>query len=117
MMNKNGFTLIELLGCIALLGIVLVIGLYASHGTLATSLYQLRSVSDNEVFKSARLYFQEFNLKYHDGYTCVKVQDLIDYGYLDNTNDESVKHRIVKVFCDEGTKTITNIEYDDNCSE
>ena len=60
-MNKKGFTLIEFLICLALLGIVLVIGLCASGGAIRTSLSSLRSVSESEVFKAAKSYSLENN--------------------------------------------------------
>ncbi len=115
-MNRKGFTLVEFLICLALLGIVLVFGLCASSDMLRTSLSSLRSVSDNEVFKAAKAYVQENNVTFYDGsYTCVTVKELIDYGYLVDTNDYELRDKIVKVKKNKVTKVIYDIEYTSNC--
>ena len=116
-MNKKGFTLIEFLMCLALLGIVLVIGLCASGNMLRTSLSSLRSVNDNEVFKAAKAYVLENNVSFsRKGYACVEVQDLVDYGYLLDTNDEELKNKIVKLKKNKRTKVIYDIGYTRNCN-
>ena len=115
-MNKRGFTLIEMLGCIALLGIVLCLGLYVSKENLSTSLLRLRKVSDNEVYESARNYVVEKNVSFNEsGYACVKVSELVEYGYLAQMNDKKTEGKIVKVIRDNHTKVITNVNYVDLC--
>ena len=114
-MKKNGFTLVELLICFALMGFVLLLGIVANRNTLATSLTQIRNVSDNEVFEAARNYVNSGTVSLEKGYACVYVKDLIDYGYLDNTNDSKIGERLVKVSISNVTKVINNIRYVDIC--
>ena len=116
-MKKNGFTLIEFLASLAMLGIVLVIGLFASRNMLTTSLAGFRAVSDTEVFKAAKTYVNEKNISFNDkGYTCVSVRDLIDYGYLIDMNDDKVKNMHVKLKKNSLTKVISKAWYVDNCN-
>ncbi len=114
-MNNKGFTLIELLGSIAILGIVLMMGIYASRDTVATSLTTFRNVRDNEVFTAARNYVVGENISLKKGYACVYVRDLIDYGYLENTNDEEVVNKLVKVSRNNVTKVINQVKYVNIC--
>ena len=115
-MNRKGFTLVEFLICLVLLGIVLVLGLCASSDMLRTSLSSLRSVSDNEVFKAAKTYVQENNSVFNDdSYACVTVKELIDYGYLVDTNDYELRDKIVKVKKNKVTKVIYDIGYTNSC--
>ena len=115
-MNNKGFTLIEFLICLVMLGVVLVMGICASRNSLATSLVTLRSVSDNEVFKATKSYVISENISFNDkSYVCVSVRDLIDYGYLADTNDLVLKEKIVKLKRNNITKVISNFEYVSNC--
>lgn len=114
-MKKNGFTLVELLICFALMGFVLLLGIVVNRNTLATSLTQIRKVSDNEVFEAARNYANSGSVSLKKGYTCVYVKDLIDYGYLDGTNDATIREKLVKVSINNTTKVINNIKYVDTC--
>ena len=114
-MEKNGFTLVELLVCFALLGFVLLLGITVNRNALVTSLVQIRNVSDNEVFEAARNYANSGTVSLKKGYTCVYVKDLIDYGYLNATNDNEIREKLVKVSINNTTKVINNIRYVDNC--
>ena len=114
-MKKNGFTLVELLVSLAVLGIVLAIGIYSTKGTLATSLTGFRNVSDNEIFTAARNYVIGENISLENGYTCVYVKDLVDYGYIENIESTQVLDRLVKVSRSNITKTIDKINYVDTC--
>ena len=114
-MNRQGFTLIEMLACLALLGIVLGVGLVSSRGTLSTSLTQFRSISDSEVFEAARTYAVSENITFNNGYACVIVSELIDLGYLEYTNDEDIRERIVQINKNDSTKVIESIKYTQVC--
>lgn len=114
-MKKNGFTLVELLVSLAILGLVLLIGIMANRRALATSLVEFRNIGDNEVFVAARNYVEGENVSLKKGYTCVYVQDLVDYGYLDATNNMDVRDRLVKVSINKVTKVINKIKYVDIC--
>jgi prepilin-type N-terminal cleavage/methylation domain-containing protein len=113
-MNNKGFSLIELLGCLLILSLVLFIGVVVTRRTLATSLTQLRVVSDNEIFDAARTYALETS-NYKNDKVCVSVKTLILEGYLDDTNDEDIKEMLVQVSRDKLTKTIEIIRYVDKC--
>ena len=54
-MKKNGFTLVEFLISLAMLGVVLLMGIYAIKGTAATAALGIRDMTDNEIFLSARI--------------------------------------------------------------
>ena len=114
-MKKNGFTLVELLASLAILGLVLAIGVMANRRALATSLMEFRNVSDNEVFVAARNYVNSENVSLKKGYTCVTVRKLVDYGYLDATNDDDIRDKMVKVSISKKTKVINKIEYVKKC--
>ena len=116
-MKKNGFTIIELIGCLALLGIILLLGIHAYRGQTATALSRLRVVSKNEVFAAAEIYVMENNVSFtRSGHTCVRVRDLIDYGYLKDTNDEEVRNKSVKISRNNLTKVIDDVKYVDKCN-
>ena len=115
-MKKNGFTIIEFLVCLAMLGIVLFIGICASRKMLATSLVSFRTVNDDEVFKAAKAYVNENNIdNTYKSYICVKVSDLINYGYLLDTNDQKLKEKTIKLKKNVVTKTISAMEYINDC--
>lgn len=115
-MNNKGFTLIEMLACVALLAFVFTLGLIASRDTLATSLSQTTSISDNQIRDAASLYAIEVNKNWTNGTACVTVKELVDYGYLDSDRVSSKINRIVEITRDTKTKAITSIDYVDECS-
>lgn len=116
-MDRQGFTLIEMLACLALLGIVLGIGLVASKETLSTSLTQFRVISQTEVFEAARTYAISENITFDNGYACVNVSELIELGYLEYTNNEDIKNKIVQINKNNSTKVIESIRYIKVCGE
>lgn len=114
-MKKNGFTLVELLVSLAVLGIVLLMGIFATKGTAATAAIGLRKITDNEVFEAARNYVVGENISMKKGYTCMYVKDLIDYGYLVDTDDNKLDNKLVKVSRNKITKVIDNVKYVNVC--
>ena len=114
-MKKNGFTLVEFLISLAMLGVVLLMGIYAIKGTAATAALGIRDMTDNEIFLAARNYVIENNISMKKGYTCMYVKDLVDYGYLVNPNDNELENRLVKVSRNNVTKVIDRIKYVDVC--
>ena len=112
--DKSGFTLTEVLVCLVILGIVFIAVTFVFRGTLATSLTQIDVISDVQIFDAARYYSIEMNKPFKDGYECITIKELIDYGYLnDNIDDVNKKVKITKNM---QTKVIENIEFDDNCN-
>lgn len=116
-MNRRGFTLIEMLACLGILGVILGMGLISSKGMLSTSLTQLRKVEDNEVFEAARTYAISGNAIFNNGYACVTVEELIDLGYLENTNDKKIREKSVQITKNDVTKVIETIKYTQVCEQ
>lgn len=116
-MNKKGFTLVELLASLVILGVIIVIIVHVSSGTLATSSLQIDRISDNHIFDAARSYVMEQSVTFNDdGYVCVSVNDLISYGYFDNTIEDNLKSKIIKVSRNNTTKVIESIYYVNGCN-
>lgn len=98
--KKNGFTLIELLATIAVLALVAVISM-----TFGSNIYSQSKEKANEarletIKKAARLYFdeKEFNTN-----QCIKVQYLLDNGYLKANDIKDEKGKYIKN--DDASKT------------
>lgn len=114
-MNRCGFTLIEMLGCIALLGIVLCIGLFANKNNLTTSLASLTD-SDEVIYEAAKDYVIDKNISFNkDNYVCVSVSDLVLDGYLNKAFVKNNYSKAVKVVRNHKTKSITDTYYDEYC--
>lgn len=111
--NNHGFTLTEVLACLVILGIVFITVTFVFRGTMATSLTQIDSISDNQIFDAARYYSMETNKQFKNGYECITIKELIDYGYLSNVSDVNRKVKITKNM---QTKVIEKIEFDDKCN-
>ena len=113
-MNNKGFTLVEALAVLVVIGIVFGVSFYIVRGTMASTLTQMDEASDNQIFDSARAYILEGNKVFNSqGYVCVNVQELIDYGYVKNIQSSD---RIVKIIRNEATKVIEEIKYVDICN-
>ena len=112
--DKRGFTLTEVLACLVILGIIFIVVALAFRGTMATSLTQMDDVSDSQILEAARYYSIEVNKPFNNGYECITVQELIDYGYLNNNINGTEKK--VKITKNMQTKVIEKIEFDDKCN-
>lgn len=116
MMNRYGFGMIEMLAYMGLLGIILCMGLFINRGTLAMTLTQFDNVSDNDVYDAAIMYAEENNNIWIDNtYTCVTVDELVDYGYFDYNDVSDIREREVKVIRNSDTLIIEDTKYVDNC--
>lgn len=114
-MKKNGFTLTELLVSLAVLGIVLLIGIFSVRGTAAAAVIGIKKIGDDDIFIAAKKYVIDENISMKKGYTCMYVQDLVDNGYLVNPNDSEIGNRLIKVFKNKITKNIDKVKYVDVC--
>ena len=116
-MNRKGFTLIEMLGCLALLLVVLLIGVYITRDTLSTSLSILNDVSSKEIYDAAKLYVMEYKTTWtnigDNEYTCLTVGQLVDSGYF--ASQEVNKNDFVKVVRMPKTKVIESVEILEVC--
>lgn len=113
-MNNKGFTLMEMLATVMIIAIIFGVAFYLIRGTTATTLTQIEEVSDAQIFNCARAYVTEVNKPFNnEGYTCVTLEELLDYGYLKNINDSS---RIIKITRNINTKVIEEIKYVNECN-
>ena len=123
--NNKGFTLIELLTTITILAIVLSITLFFGVNLIKNAREKSYKVTKNNVEKAAVAYLKENNditfVERNDvpektEYQCIKVKNLIDYGYFDTEilkseykQDEKVTpDQFIYVERNKTTKTITN---------
>ena len=113
-MNNKGFTLIEVLSVLVIITIVFITGFYILRGTTATTLTQMEEAVDSQIYDAARSYVIETNRQFNrSGYTCVSLQELMDYGYLRNVDDPK---RLVKITKNYKTKVIEEIKYVESCN-
>ena len=63
-------------------------------------------LEEKKPFRPTPLSVRELNLY---------VKDLVDYGYLDSTNNKDIEDRLVKVSINKVTKVINKIKYVDIC--
>ena len=69
---------------------------------------------DNEIFEAAKTYVIEINKSFNsEGYTCVSLQELVDYGYLKNINNPD---KMIKIIRNTSTKVIQEIKYVNECN-
>ena len=112
-MNRKGFTLTELLATLVLLGIIVGAVLYIFKGTMATSMTQIDVINDTQVFEAAKSYVLETNKTFQDDYTCVTIQELVDYGYF---KDGNYGDKIIKIIRNPETKVYEEVKYVDRCN-
>lgn len=132
MKNNKGFTLIELIATILVLALILGITIYVALNVIKKGKEKTYNITKNEVETNADNYLTENNqrlfylIKDEDTeYQCITVENLIDYGYLDNDVTKSLidEHQNVKpsdyvyIERDINTKAITKTEYVDDGSD
>lgn len=91
--NNKGFTFVELLAVIAVLAVVITISIYTITNTINNAKEKGYQTTINNIEQEADDYITEglsnfYWTNSYDGtyqYQCVKVQDLIDGGYLKNS--------------------------------
>ena len=125
--KKNGFTLVELLATIIILGIIVSIVGYVAINAINKSKEKSYKVTINEIEKdtnnylmenSNRLFFLTNNDKGYE-YQCVMVENLVDYGYLNNNivksnvskNDTVSLNDYIYIERNKDTKSIEKVLY------
>ena len=89
--NKKGFTLVELLATIVILALVVSMTMYIAINVIGSSKQKTYQVTINNVTQMSGNYIMENSnrlsfVKEGDiEYQCIKVKDLIDLGYLDES--------------------------------
>ena len=97
-MNRKGFTLVELLATIVVLVLIFGITIYIALQVINKSKQNTYKVTTHEVEKNASSYLSEnsgrlFYITDDEGkyeYQCLTVENLIDYGYLNNDVTKSL---------------------------
>ena len=112
MNNRKGFTLTELLAGLVIVAILCGMVIYLLRGTFASTMTQTTNASDNLILDAAKSYALETNAFGKNDYACITVQELKAYGYLKNADNDN---RIVKVFRNNATKVIEEIEFVNAC--
>ena len=113
-MNNKGFTLMELLAVLVIIGVVFGITFYILRGTMATSLTQMNEAVNNQIYEAAKSYVIETNQQFNrSGYACDSLQELIDYGYVNNVDNPQ---QIIKITRNLETKVIEEIKYVEKCN-
>lgn len=127
MLKKKGFTLVELLATIIVLGILIGITIYVTTSVIGRSKKKSYQVTISQIEKngnnylienSNRLFFLTNSTKEYE-YQCVIIENLVDYGYLDNnitdsnyTDDDKVSlSDYIYIERDIKTKSITKTLY------
>ena len=126
-MNKKGFTLIELLIVIAIIALIISISIYAVLGVVKSAREKTYQITLNNIESKISSYVTENNDKLFYvtnennsyEYQCITVQNLIDYGYLDNnvinskiSDDENVKaDNYIYIERNPSTKAVTKNKY------
>ena len=98
-LNRKGFTLIELLAVIAVLALIFSVAVYSITSIIKNARQKTYDTTINEIEKAAGNYaieagkdinFVTYPADKNLEYRCVKVQSLIDYGFLDNNVTKSL---------------------------
>ena len=90
------FSLIELLGCLALLTMLLLVGIYSAKDTLATTFSTFIGISENEIYSATKMYINEKQVNWlldEVEYVCITMNELVDYGYFDYDEVEEYMER------------------------
>ena len=112
-MNNKGFTIMELLAVLVVISVIFSIVAFFVKGTAASTMTQIDEISNNLIFSAAREYVLEENVGFNsEGYVCVTVQELIEYGYVNKGNNSD---EIIKISRDNQTMVITKVEYVTTC--
>ena len=111
-MNRKGFSLVELLAIIVVIGLVFGISFTLLRGTFSTTDSQMNNINDSVILDSARLYVLDNNSFNSQGYACVRLKDLIDYGYI---KVDAYEDKLIKVTRNTVTMVIEKVEYVSEC--
>ena len=84
-LNKKGFTLVELIATIVVLALVVSISAYAITNIINSAKEKNYELLIKNIKDASETYYQECKYSNNSGITCddtVKLQDLVNYGYL-----------------------------------
>ena len=98
-LNKKGFTLVELIATIVVLALVVSISAYAITNIINSAKEKNYELLIKNIKDASETYYQECKYSNNSGITCddtVKLQDLVNYGYLkgNGTEDNKIDNKI-----------------------
>lgn len=130
-LNKKGFTLVELIATIVVLALVVSISAYAITNIINSAKEKNYDLLIKNIKDASETYYQECKYSNNSGITCndtVKLQELVNYGYLKGNGTEDNKMKIVNpknnedigecpiaVKYEDGKLTIENKTDNDSC--
>lgn len=97
-LNKKGFTLVELIATIVVLALVVSISAYAITNIINSAKEKNYELLIKNIKDASETYYQECKYSNNSGITCddtVKLQDLVNYGYLKGNGTKDNKMVIV----------------------
>ena len=97
-LNKKGFTLVELIATIVVLALVVSISAYAITNIINSAKEKNYELLIKNIKDASETYYQECKYSNNSGITCddtVKLQDLVNYGYLKGNGTKDDKMEIV----------------------
>ena len=107
-MNRKGFTLVEIIGVIAIIGILGIVTVPIITGVLSDNNNKIDENQEKLIIGAARSYAVKhaFEIKDTD---CVKVETLINDGFLEQIDNEDINYNNYKV---EITKNDSTYNYE-----
>ena len=97
-LNKKGFTLVELIATIVVLALVVSISAYAITNIINSAKEKNYDLLIKNIKDASETYYQECKYSNNSGITCddtVKLQDLVNYGYLKGNGTKDNKMEII----------------------
>ena len=97
-LNKKGFTLVELIATIVVLALVVSISAYAITNIINSAKEKNYELLIKNIKDASETYYQECKYSNNSGITCddtVKLQDLVNYGYLKGNGTKDNKMEII----------------------
>lgn len=100
MTNAKGFTLIEILGVVVILGLLMLIVAPTVLNSISSHEVEVTSAQKQMLEDASDLYLESHNSE------CIKIQDLIDGGYLNegfkDVSDKELEKKNIKVNTNNG---------------
>lgn len=89
-MKEKGFTLVELLAVIIILSLLLILVIPKINDSIKSEEKEVNELTKNMIFKAADFYMDDISSEYiklNGNNYCIKVNDLVNAGYLKESND------------------------------
>lgn len=104
-MKQNGFTLIELIGVVAIIALVMVVAVPQVMSTMTKSSVKKTETFENDLELAAESYVEnnwndfkvEFSNNNKNGYYCLSLETLMQYGYIKNTDIDPSTNEVIDI--------------------